>query len=437
MHAVIVGAGLGGLAAALALRREGWSVTVLEQAPVIGEVGAGIRVREDVLWHFGVPMQSAPPFGQVPPNGTRILTFLGLRQEIEKYGCKPLNNRTYRWDNRAPIQLEPWGYTENVYGYPGLDVHRADVHKSLLDAAIAPTSKAHPGLPVEVLTNSIVTSVDCEKVIVGCEGGRTFRGDLIVGADGVRSVLKKAVTGESDNAKPSGDQAFRFLIPVDKIRQHSELAFALEPASSHYWGPDKHIVMYPIRSGKIVNVVAICPDDSESVESWNADGSLDEVLKIFQGWSPLLLKLLSLGEDFKKWKLAKRAPLKTWRRGRTCLLGDASHAMLPYLAQGAATAFEDAVVLARSVSALGVERGLKVYEELRLPRTAQIQSGADASRKKYHLHDGPEQMKRDDLAKKKWNEVPELYKLAWGYDAIKMVEEAIGRELGKAVTSNL
>ncbi|KAJ3324038.1 hypothetical protein HDU93_002870 [Gonapodya sp. JEL0774] len=207
--ALIVGAGIGGLATAIALRREGWKVTILEGAPQIGEVGAGI---------------------QIPPNASRIVLKWGLREKLEKVACKPINARIWRYDNCAPLSQSPFD-AEDVFGVPYYHIHRADYFNILHAEAIAPTLSSpspNSGPPAELIVNSIVTSVDCDNASVKTSDGRTYSADVLIGADGVKSIVKGVVTGEPDPAKPSGDQAYRFLIPVEKIKEYPELAFCLE-----------------------------------------------------------------------------------------------------------------------------------------------------------------------------------------------------------------
>ncbi|KAI9019847.1 hypothetical protein DFJ74DRAFT_674689 [Hyaloraphidium curvatum] len=407
--ALVIGAGLGGLATAIALRRVGWTVTVLESAREIGEVGAGI---------------------QIPPNSSRILASWGLLDKLDAVACRPQATRGWRYADGAPLQLSPVD-TEPNYGAPYFHIHRGDFHKVLLNEATAATLSApanDAGPPVKLVTGASVRSVDCAAPSATTADGRTFKADLIVGADGIKSVVKPFVTGNPDAAKPSGDQAYRFLVKMEKVEADPELRFASEHGTNIWMGPFAHIVHYPISSYRYVNFVLVCPDDNTSEESWNAPGTLQELLQIYQDWDGRLKKLFALGERIHRWQLCQRPPLKTWVRGRTCLLGDACHAMVPYAAQGAAMAVEDAAALAEAVAALPLETALQVYQAVRIPRTETISSSANGNRTMFHMEDGPSQRQRDESLRKSHGQVSPAFHAAWSYDAVQEIRKAIGAE---------
>ncbi|KXS17686.1 hypothetical protein M427DRAFT_68207 [Gonapodya prolifera JEL478] len=385
-RAIIVGAGIGGIASAIALRRDGWEVVILEAAPAIAEVGAGI---------------------QIPPNAAKVVISWGLKSKIDAVGCRPQYSRVWRYNNLAPLAKWPFS-AEEVFGVPYWHIHRADYHKLLYDEAVAPTlaaPAADPGPPVQMLVNANVTEANCDTATVKTADGRTFSGDVLIGADGVKSILKGFVTGEPDPAKPTGDQAYRFLIPMERIKKHPDLEFATVAQMNVHAGPTAHIVHYPVSNFKYVNVVACCLDDQTTIESWDSQGSQADLLRLFQGWSPQILKLMSLSDTYLKWRLIKRTELSTWTRGKTTLLGDACHATLPYVAQGAAQAVEDAAALAIALkpTELPVNEALRAYEAVRKPRTSKVVSGGDGARVTWHRPDGPEQMVRDDEWKKDWD----------------------------------
>lgn len=269
--AVIVGAGLGGLATAIAFRRIGWRVTVLESASVLGEVGAGI---------------------QVPPNSTRILSAWGLLDKVAAISSKPQDARSLRYEDLTPLQMTPFGNTEERYSFPYYHIHRADYHRILFNECIANTISSpvpNPGPPVKVLTSTGVVSVSENTPSVTTASQSTYTADLIVGADGVKSIVKKYVTGTPDDGQPSGDQAYRFTLPMSLVQSHPDLAWACEKRVTNVWGPDSHVVLYPIKNYELLNVVAICPDDRTAEESWTAPGTVEELQRAFAPFEYVLV----------------------------------------------------------------------------------------------------------------------------------------------------
>ncbi|KAJ3331075.1 hypothetical protein HDU93_009958 [Gonapodya sp. JEL0774] len=403
--AIIVGAGIGGLAAAIALRREGWAVMVLEHAKELKEIGAGV---------------------QIPPNAGRILLKWGLGEKIHRVSCVAKTGRVWKCDNLTVVAQWPFK-TEEMFGMPYYFIHRGEYHTILRDEAVASSLSspvANPGPPVNILLDSAVISVDCDSTTVLTSDGRSFSGDVVVGADGVRSVVKIAVTEESDHAKSTGDIAYRFLIPTEKIKQHPELSFALEPAMDMHVGRGCHVVTYLISEGAYLNVAACGPDDNLTDESWNQRGSQEELLNIYKGWSPQMIKLMSLSDSYLKWQLKRRDELSTWVRGNTTLLGDACHAMVPYLAQGAAQAVEDAAALGLALgSGLPIPEALKAYEVVRKPRTTAIVQATDAARARLRIPEGPPKESDKNEA------APHV---VWMYDAEMEMSKHLSGLLNKA-----
>jgi salicylate hydroxylase len=216
--------------------------------------------------------------------------------------------------------------------------------------------------------------------------------DAAIGADGIHSVLSQAVV-QPQPARFSGLCAFRCLVPAADAP-----AMALRPVQALWLGPGRHFVHYPISSGRLVNVVAIVPAGHWRTESWTADGAVADMKQEFDGWDPRVHQLIDAATDTKRWALYDRSPLPTWAAGRVALLGDAAHAMLPFFAQGAAQALEDALLLAdclQGVAAAALPQALQRYDALRRPRASRVQLMSRGREVRNHLVDGPEQMQRD------------------------------------------
>jgi salicylate hydroxylase len=216
---------------------------------------------------------------------------------------------------------------------------------------------------------------------------------VVVGADGIHSLVRQAIAPPAE-ARFSGLCAFRCLVPADKAPE-----LALRPVQTLWIGPGRHFVHYPIRGGRLVNVVAIAPAGDWRTESWTADGQISDMVREFDGWDQRLQRLITSATDTKRWALFDRAPLDRWTQGRIGLLGDAAHAMLPFFAQGAAQAIEDAAALAGCLQLAeqgSVEAALRRYEEIRRPRANHVLLMSRGREVRNHLPDGPEQRQRDE-----------------------------------------
>ncbi|KAG8931268.1 hypothetical protein FRC02_002990 [Tulasnella sp. 418] len=429
LNIVIVGCGLGGLAAAHALAKAGHKVTVLEDAPAIGEVGAGI---------------------QVSPNVSKLLIRWGLGETLKKIAVLPEGIEFRRWQNGEKLGYTTWGSRMvDDYGAPYYHIHRADFHKLLYDLA-SPHIKLRLG--------SRVVSVDPSAPSCTLASGEVVHCDLLLGADGLKSIIRETVLGVPDKAVPTGDAAYRALVPVEKMINDPELKdFIDRPRMIGWIGPGRHIMTYPVRAKKEFNMVLLHPDDG-SVESWQAEGSAEKMRADFRGWDPKIQKLLEMVPSTLKWKLMDRKPLHTWVHpsGKVALLGDACHPMLPYRAQGAAMAIEDGAVLGNLFSRLSHPRQIKpllyAFELLRLPRTAQVQGSSSLNQKIFHLPDGPEQLQRDKEMKQamngeaglgnpnQWADTKKSAEL-FGYDADKAVDEWWAergeREIGRLASESM
>lgn len=405
---VIVGAGLGGVTAAICLKLAGHNVKLLEQAPELGEIGAGI---------------------QIPPPSVKIIKTIGCLDNLLKHSMIPENFKIFRWEDGKQISeqnLVP--YTEENYNSMYLHVHRADYHKVLVERA--------KEVGVDMILNTHINDVDFENNTVTASNGKSYTGDVVIGYDGIKSKLRSAVSGREDLPYDTGDLAYRALIKVEDMKKHAELAPFYETANINFWwGPDKHIVVYLLQGGKTCNVVILSPDTlPKDVAVQGADK--EEIAAIFEDWDPRLKTLFSLIQETGKWRLQNSRELPVWtpKKGNFIILGDASHATLPYLASGASQALEDAAVLAGLFSRIEhksqIRDLLSVCESLRKWRTTQVVQGSTECRNIFHLHDGQEQVTRDKKlainppaigCPNRWAD-PKFQEFLWGYEAFAEAE---------------
>ena len=336
----IVGAGLGGLCAAIALRQRGFDVTVYEQADALGEIGAGI---------------------QLSPNASRVLMALGLDQAFEAIAFEP-NRHVVRNGKTGSIvsATQMKGVFRSQYGAGYFGAHRADLHAVLQRA-----------VPAECIRlNAKCTGVTQRDggVTLAFSDGREARADVVVGADGIRSAIRTSLFGP-DAPRFTGHIVWRGLVPTDALPKG-----LIEPDMTAWMGPKGTVVHYYVRGGEIVNWIAHFETDWRE-ESWSIESDWRDAAAAFEGWHPLLGELFSHTQRCYKWALYDRDPLPQWTKGRVTLLGDAAHPMLPYLAQGAAQSLEDGYVLADILDQFrnDPQQALAAYEQARLPRTARIQ----------------------------------------------------------------
>ena len=364
MRVIVIGAGIGGLAAALTLKRSGVEVQVFEQAAELREIGAGI---------------------QISPNAARILNRLGLEEPLRRFGVRPRAIVIRRWDDGRVLARQPLADAcERNFGAPYYNFHRAEM-LDVLSAAV-PAGVLHLDHRCVGLTQH------ADRVEVKFHNGVTADADVVVGADGIHSTVREVIVGP-ESPRFSGHVAYRGLVPAERVEH-----LGLEIAASVWWGPDHHFVHYYVGAGaRYHNWVAITPGEWR-IESWTAKGEVDDALKEFAGWHPQISAIIGSVDATNRWALYDRDPLPEWTVGRVTLMGDAAHPMLPYMAQGAVQSIEDAAVLARCLEladAHDVSAALRRYEQTRKPRASRCQEGSRRNAIMYHLPDGDDQRKRD------------------------------------------
>jgi salicylate hydroxylase len=389
----ILGGGVGGLAAAAFLHRDGLPSTVYEQATELREVGAGLVVA---------------------PNAARLLRRLGVLARFAREAVRlEIGWEFRRWQDGTVLSAENLAAgCERLYGEHTYTAHRADLLDALKSA----------GPPGTIRLGRRCTGLGSRgnRVVLRFADGSAAEADIVIGADGTHSVVRNALAGPTP-ATYSGICAFRSLIPVGCAP-----SFARRPAQTLWIGPGHHLVHYPVSAGSLINLVAFAPAAEDTPESWTATATVAEFVAEFEGWDPRLPSLIEAGGTPGRWALLDRSPLPRWSDGSVTLLGDAAHPMFPFFAQGAAQAIEDAAVLA-SCLAGGLDdpvRALRRYDTLRIPRTSRLQQLSHARSDINHLDDGPQQRARDrSLA-----QADPLLANGWiyGYDPDVAVAEAVG-----------
>ena len=364
---LVAGGGIGGIAAALALVRQGFAVKVLEQAPQLGEIGAGI---------------------QLGPNAFAAFDALGIGEMARARAVYTDEMVMHDALNESLVGRTPTGEAfRQRFGNPYAVIHRADVHASLLEGAQATRR-------IEVATSTQVQRVeqhDDGVTVFDAQGGR-HRGVALIGADGVKSAVRRQYVG--DAARVSGHVVYRAV--VEKKDFPKDLQWN---AAAIWVGPDCHLVHYPLRGGYQYNVVVTF--HSREREEWSVrEGSRDEVLSYFEGVCPRARQLIELPKDWKRWATADREPIGQWNHGRVTLLGDAAHPTLQYLAQGACMAMEDAVTLGEALRVSGNHFGqaFALYQRSRVSRTARIVLSAREMGRIFHAK-GVERLVRNELWK--------------------------------------
>jgi salicylate hydroxylase len=389
MKITIVGAGLGGLTAGLALLKKGFDVTILEQAAELKEIGAGV---------------------QLGANATGVLYRLGLQEALEKIASEPLGKRVRLWNTGQIWPLFDLGtVSRENYGYPYLTVHRADLHLVLAEGVTRLKADA-------IRLNVKVTgqAQHAGGVTITTANGEILESDLVIGADGVHSRIRETLFG-ADAPRYSGVMAWRGVIEASALPEHMR-----EPYGSNWVGPGAHVIQYPLRNGELVNFVGAVEGNRWDVESWSERGTHEECLSDFKGWHQDVHTLIKAIDTPFKWVLKVRDPMEKWSAGKVTLLGDACHPTLPFLAQGAAMAIEDGYILARALEkyqhapTVAFER----YEGARKERTARVVVGSAANTKRFHNPALASAEGASEYVSREWNEerVKERYEWLFKYD---------------------
>lgn len=387
MDVAIIGGGIGGLTAAIALLQGGLDVQVYERAAELREVGAGI---------------------QISPNAARLLHRLDLERALREVAVAPEAVEIRRWKDNAVLARLPFGAAgEAFFGAPYYTVHRADLHAVLREAV--PRDRVHLG---RRLTQAIPEGDHVNLVFAD---GSTVSASTVIGADGIHSALRRQIA--PDEAQSSGKSAFRGLVPSDRLPE-----LARSPRTLMWLGPGCHVICYPVSAGRLISWSAGVPLQREMSESWTALGRTEDALAALDGWNDEIRGIVRATDETMVLALYDRNPSEKRGEGRMTLLGDAAHPMLPFFAQGAAQAIEDAWVLAhclKGATARSIEPCLRRYEELRRPRVDEVQQRSRQNGAMFQLPDGELQARRDaGLAALSL----ESYRWLYGYDASSALE---------------
>ena len=365
LKVIIAGAGIGGLTAAACLLKKGFKVRIYEQAAALGEVGAGI---------------------QSSANAVKVLYELGLRGELEKVAVRPQAFEFRRFNTGELMHRIPLGEQhEKANGAPYYHLHRADIHELL-------ARKVYELDPDCITLNAKAEGFEesADGVTLRLADGSQIKGDVLIGADGIKSVIRSQILGETP-VSYTGDIAWRAVIPVEHLPKG-----IMERVSTVWCGPKKHAVMYYLRAGKLMNFVGLVEHAQPETESWTQKRPWEELKADFEGWHPTIQTVIDAidKDSCYRYALNNRPPVSNWSTEKAALLGDAAHPTLPYMASGAAMAIEDAAVLARCMEdCASVPEALQRYQRNRLDRTARIVNESTESRALYRIEDEDEMRK--------------------------------------------
>ncbi len=372
MPILVAGGGIGGFAAALALAKRGFKVQVFEQAPEIGEIGAGIQLGPNAFNAF-----DALGIGDRARARAVYTDYMVMHDALNEYQVG---------------RIETGEAFLKRFGNPYAVIHRADIHTSLVEGA-------QESGDIEIITDCKIVNVeqDANSVTITDHKGHSYTGQALIGADGVKSVVREKYVG--DPALVTGHVVYRAVVPKAEFPENLQWN-----AASIWVGPNCHLVHYPLRGGEEYNVVVTF--HSREQEEWGVkDGSKEEVLSYFQGICPKARQLIELPKSWKRWATADREPIDQWTYGRITLLGDAAHPTTQYMAQGACMAMEDAVTLGEAlrVTDNNIDQAFDIYQRARVARTARIVLSSREMGKLYHAK-GVQRMVRNDLWRGRPNE---------------------------------
>jgi len=378
----IIGAGIGGFSAAVALRRVGFEVDVYKQAPELTEVGGGINMA---------------------PNAVRVLHRLGLGPGLDRDGVRPHFTHQRRWQDGRTLQKAPLNpLCEQLYGAPHLTIHRRDL--------LATIASRFPNEHIRLNHRLAGFADQGDTVEAWFDNGARTSFDVLVGADGIHSTVQAGLFGHEAPVF-AGCVAYRGLVPIERVAD-----LGLDHSNQSWVGPGGHFVHYFVSRGRLLNFVGWTEHDTWNREDWTDRATIDRALAAFGGWHPQIRRIIAAAETCFIWALFDRDPLPRWSIGRTTLLGDACHPMYPFMGQGAAQAIEDGAALAASLVAGSGDPAdsLKRYEQLRIPRVSRLQAMSRANKARFHMHDGPAQRARDADWARAGDRAPD--NVRWLYD---------------------
>lgn len=453
IHLIIIGAGLAGLSAAISTKiaNPNHTVTILESVRELAEIGVcplslplspilPLSQLSVILLHVSSQVSQAGL--QLTPNATRLFKPWGIYDRLAPKATFPTTLSVHRYDGTKLLAREE-SFQEKIdsrYSAPFWGMHRVDLQRAMAARC--------QELGITIRLSSKVVSMDFNTAAVTLQTGEVVQGDVVLCADGLWSSTRSQFLGKPSPAILTGDLAYRIVINTDDLTgpDAPELQKFIRSSTVNFWvGPGTHVVAYTMRAGSVYNIVLLCPDNlPENVSK--ANGDVQEMQRLFEGWDPILQKFLAQVRHVAKWKLMWLNPLETWAnsKGTFLMMGDCCHPMLPYLAQGANSSLEDGAVvgyLLGKVDGRGegkeeqLRRAAEMYQSLRKERGEGIQRETFKQREDFHLPDGEKQERRDRLMTgmlggevkadfpSRWT-CPRVQPWLYGYDAYREVEEA-------------